>query len=401
MMVDSLLTNLNTGLTQLNKYNDQLSSNKKINRLSDDPIGVLNSMNARQKLQRLSEYQNNLTTAQSWVDQTDSTLDKMNSIITQIQEDLSQVSSGTYNASDKQNAATKINEMKNELVSLGNTSIGDKYLFAGYNSTTAPFTTDSNGDVLYNGISLTNVNTNPVLGNTIADTSNATGFSWTGPISTTDKYSISANGDTITINNSDGTQVLSKTITTTAGTNTLDLSAQGLGTITWTDIGSATGTEVASAIASAGSVTTQIGAEAAQNIKMVVGFNMDMHVTFTGPQLVGTGNNNMFAILNNIVNDLNNNASSDTLSAHLKELSGVQDGIIQNQVVVSTRDSNIDMLNNRYSQDVINYTSIKSDAEDIDQAQTITNYKMSESVYEQALAVGAKIITPTLMDFLK
>jgi flagellar hook-associated protein 3 FlgL len=326
----------------------------------------------------------------------------MNSIITTVKEKVTQAASDTNNASDKQSIGTLVSQLKDELVQLGNSSIGDKYLFAGYNSTTAPFVEDAKGNVKYNGLDLSTVDTTPVLKNSIADTANATGFTWSGPISATaDKYSVTANGDTITIENSDGVQVLSKQITTASGSNTLDLSAQGLGKITWTDNGSATGAEVASAIASAGTVTTSIGTEASQNIKMVVGFNMDMNVTFTGTDIAGTGDNNMFKVMDSIVSALNSNASSDTISACLTKLNNVQDNILEKQVQVGARSSKIDTLDNRYSQDVINYTTIKSGAEDIDVAQTTTDYKMSEAVYEQALAVGAKIITPTLMDFLK
>lgn len=402
MMVDSLLSNLNTGLTQLNKYNEQLSSNRRMTRLSDDPIGVLNSMNARHKLQRLTQYQSNLTTAKSWVDQTDSTLQDMNSIITTIKEKVTKAASGTNNEGDKKNIGTLVGQLKEELMQIGNASIGDKYLYAGYNSTTAPFTKDASGNILYNGLDLSATDMTPVLGKPILDTTNATGFTWSGPISAiADKYSISVSSDTITINNSDGVQITSKQITTAAGANEVDLSAQGLGKISWTDNGSATGSEVASAIASAGYVTTHLGEEASQNTKLVVGFNINMNVTFTGIDLVGTGDSNMFKVLNDLSNALNNNASSDVLSSYLGNLSTIQNRIIEKQVQVGARSNKIDTLDNRYSQDVINYTSIKSNVEDIDQAKVITAYKMSLSVYEQALAVGAKIITPSLMDFLK
>ena len=53
------------------------------------------------------------------------------------------------------------------------------------------------------------------------------------------------------------------------------------------------------------------------------------------------------------------------------------------------------------SMDAINYESIRSDVEDIDQAETIMNYKYCQSIFEQALASGAQIIQPTLMDFLR
>ncbi|MEA5003688.1 MAG: hypothetical protein VB081_09335 [Christensenella sp.] len=59
MMIDNLLSNLNAGMRRVGKYNDQLASNRKIVKLSDDPIGVLSSLNARQQIRRLEQYQNN------------------------------------------------------------------------------------------------------------------------------------------------------------------------------------------------------------------------------------------------------------------------------------------------------------------------------------------------------
>lgn len=402
MMMDNMLNNLSSSLSRVNTYSSQLSSNRKITRLSDDPVGVLNSMNARQKLNMFEQFQSNLVSARNWVDQTDSTLSDMNDVITTIQENVTSAANGTKSESDKVNYATLISELKDELLQFANQSIGNKYLFAGYNSTQEPFTTDTDGNVLYNGIDLSTVDTTPVLGQTIADTTNATGFSWSGSITATpQKYSIAASGDTITITDSDGNEILSQQITTASGSNTIDLSAKGLGTITWTDNGSATASEVASAIASADYVTTEIGAEAAQDMRFLVGFNVNMEVSFPGSDVVGTGDTSMFTVLNNLISDLNNNASSEVISGYLTPLQKIQDRLTVCQVEVGARSQKIETLENRYSEDVINYESIKSDVEDIDQAEVIMNYKLSMSVYEQALATGAQIIQPTLMDFIK
>lgn len=402
MMIDSLLTNLSGGLNRLNKYNAQLSSNQKITRLSDDPIGVLNSMNARQKLNMYKQFESNLVTAREWVDQADSTLIDMTEVLTKIKENLIDATGGTKTASDKINIATLIDGLKGSLMQLANQSIGDKYLFAGYNSTQAPFTTDSAGNVLYNGINLSNVNKDAVLGNTIADTTNATVFNWSGPITAEiDKYSVTATGDTISIKNSDGYEILSQQITTVSGSNTLDLSAKGLGTITWTDNGSATADEVAGAIASAGTVTTEIGAEATQEVQFVVGFNLNMEVSFSGVDIVGTGDTNMFKVLNDLVGALKSDASTEELSKYLTSLQKVQDKVLVRQVEIGARSQKIEALENRYAGDIINYEAIRSNVEDIDQAEVIMNYKLSDAIYQQALATGAKIIQPSLMDFLR
>ena len=401
MMIDSLLINLSGGMNRLSRYNAQLSSNRRIVRLSDDPIGVLNSMNARQKLNMYKQFESNLVTAREWVDQADSTLLDMNDILTKIKENVVDAA-GTKSSTDKVNIGTLIQGLRDSLFQLANQTIGDKYLFAGYNTTKAPFTTDSSGKVLYNGLDLSVASTTPVLGNAIADTANASGFTWNGPITAEiDEYSISAAGDAISIKNSDGYEVYSGTVTTASGTNTLDLSSVGLGTITWTDSGAATGAEVAGAIASAGSVTTEFGAEATQDIQFVVGFNVNMDVSFTGIDIVGTGDTNMFKVLDDLIGALKNNASNDEISSYLTPLQKIQDRVIVRQVEVGARSQRIAALENRYSQDEINYEAIRSNVEDIDQAETIMNYKLSDAIYQQALATGAQIIKPTLMDFLR
>ena len=46
-------------------------------------------------------------------------------------------------------------------------------------------------------------------------------------------------------------------------------------------------------------------------------------------------------------------------------------------------------------------TKLLSDTEDVDMAQTITNYSMQQTVYQSALKAGAQIIQPSLLDFLR
>jgi len=68
---------------------------------------------------------------------------------------------------------------------------------------------------------------------------------------------------------------------------------------------------------------------------------------------------------------------------------------------VGAEENRYEMLMDRYSIDELNYTEIKSGVEEIDAAETIMFWKMAEAVYNQSLAVGAKVIQPTLLDFLR
>jgi flagellar hook-associated protein 3 FlgL len=49
----------------------------------------------------------------------------------------------------------------------------------------------------------------------------------------------------------------------------------------------------------------------------------------------------------------------------------------------------------------LNYKKILSDTQDIDFAEKVMELKMMESVQQAALNVGARIIQPTLIDFLR
>ena len=530
MMIDSLLSNLNAGLRRVGKYNDQLASNRKIVKLSDDPVGVLNSLNARQQIRRLQQYQSNVTSARGWVTQTETAINEMEQVVIDMKE-LVTAAAGVKNNDDKKVYAKQISELTNQLLETCNAVNGDRYVFAGFNTTNAPFVAqrDAAGNltgVLYNGMDLSKVGKNVQPGADIADTANASGFQWSGKLTDSENYTITAAGDqvtftdekgnasTITIDtagllagkeakielkdaagksfgtlswtngntvptageiagaiastgtvttssiangfadavmgpdakaavdenglkwegrmgdemqkytleaegdqirfvNSYGSVVYTHTVTAAeAAAKKIDLSnkGDGFGVISWTtdpqtdplDPSKDTiGKAVAQMVSSAGFVTSKLGEEATQSIQFEIGYNMKFDVSFTGIDVVGTGDDNMFNVLINLTKDLQNGVPNEEISSYLKSLTKIQDKLLSCMVGTGTRTTKLDAMVNRYSLDAINYEAIRSDVEDIDQAQTIMNYKYSEAIFKQALASGAQIIQPTLMDFLR
>lgn len=109
----------------------------------------------------------------------------------------------------------------------------------------------------------------------------------------------------------------------------------------------------------------------------------------------------MFQTLLNLARDLENGASNDDLTKHLTALTKVQDNLIVGMVTSGARTEQLKTMSNRYSMDAINYEAIRSDVEDIDQAETIMKYQYTNTIFKQALASGSQIIQMSLMDFLK
>jgi flagellar hook-associated protein 3 FlgL len=89
--------------------------------------------------------------------------------------------------------------------------------------------------------------------------------------------------------------------------------------------------------------------------------------------------------LNNLLSDLDD--VMDTLSAERSEL--------------GARYNRLELVDDRLAQQEVVANRILSDNEDADIERVITDLKSQESVHRAALGVGARIIQPTLLDFLR
>jgi flagellar hook-associated protein 3 FlgL len=68
---------------------------------------------------------------------------------------------------------------------------------------------------------------------------------------------------------------------------------------------------------------------------------------------------------------------------------------------VGARINRLDLTENRMLNDVTNFTRLMSENENVDMTETIMNLKNEENVYRASLAGGARIIMPSLVDFLR
>lgn len=155
MMMSNFLSDLNHNMTSVQKYQDQLSSGQRIRNLSDDPVGIITALGAKEKLNKLDMHTKTVGDANSWLKQTETSLDQVNETIKQVYEETVKASNGTLSATDKQAEATFIEQMRQQIVQAGNSTFGGRYIFGGYNTTTPPFTYNGvTGELDYNGVDL-------------------------------------------------------------------------------------------------------------------------------------------------------------------------------------------------------------------------------------------------------
>lgn len=77
------------------------------------------------------------------------------------------------------------------------------------------------------------------------------------------------------------------------------------------------------------------------------------------------------------------------------------DRLLKARADVGARSNFVELTQNRLEDDLVNFTGLMSKNEDADMAEVIMNLKNEENVYRASLSAGAKVIQPTLLDFLR
>ncbi|ADL08336.1 flagellar hook-associated protein FlgL [Thermosediminibacter oceani] len=108
----------------------------------------------------------------------------------------------------------------------------------------------------------------------------------------------------------------------------------------------------------------------------------------------------IFLTVEDIEQDLLNNDSA-SLSGRLDQLDNAIDTVLKYRSQIGARINRLEATKTRLEYNNIDYTELLSKTEDVDVAKLIMDLKMEENVYRASLAVGARIIQPTLVDFLR
>jgi flagellar hook-associated protein 3 FlgL len=142
MLSNNTLRNLSDSYQKLGKYQEQLSSQKKITRPSDDPVVVFKGISYRTSVNDVEQYQKNISEVNVWMENTEDALDKAGSSIQRVNELVLQANSGALTNDDRKKIEDEIEEIKAQLVSVANTQVAGRYIFNGSDILNAPVNYD-------------------------------------------------------------------------------------------------------------------------------------------------------------------------------------------------------------------------------------------------------------------
>ena len=139
---------------QLNRSQEKVATGRNMNRPSDNPVGLVSSLGLRNSLSRLEQYQRNMDMGKIWLDLSSTAIEQAGKVAQQAQAIALNLQDGTQSAEMRSTLANAVGLLLDQAVSLGNTQLAGKYIFAGYNTNTQPFTKAQIGGsdvVQYNG----------------------------------------------------------------------------------------------------------------------------------------------------------------------------------------------------------------------------------------------------------
>ena len=134
-------------MTNLNKVTNQLSTGLKIDKIYDDPTVFTNALRLDNESNSLNQVLKTSKNAQTFADNTDTTMNDMTQTLQAFKTKLLQAASAANSDTSNEALANELQGLRDHLETLANTSINGKFLFSGTAFDTKPIS--DNGD--YNG----------------------------------------------------------------------------------------------------------------------------------------------------------------------------------------------------------------------------------------------------------
>ncbi len=139
MLYSRALSDVQSGLYRYSQLQQQISTGRRINRPSDDPAGSLRILPIRNDLRNLDQLTNNVALARETLNTGAGSLEDASAAMQRVRELTTQASNGTLSTSDRRSIGAEMEQLLNQMVGIGNSRRGDRYLFGGTENGTPPF----------------------------------------------------------------------------------------------------------------------------------------------------------------------------------------------------------------------------------------------------------------------
>ncbi len=387
--------NISNRYSQLSRYQEQLSTGKRLLRPSDDPVDVSNDMKLRTKLTQLKQFKRNMEDGLARMNVSSTAMTSLNDLVHRMRELAVQASNDTLIDTDRKYIQQEVDQLYRQVVSVVNTKFKGEYVFNGTQIKIPPFEIGVsnnqmedyanatmcyyNADTLAPGSTvqlLSGLNGTPVTN--IFPGSFALEVRGTTYVEGTD-YTVNYQTGEITLNNVD----LLADVTPGSANYALGEFSIKFDYIT-------RGKDIyGNTVSSKGEIQREIE----EGISMTINISADdmLKDEKSGVDMVGTLVRYSEALHTNNRNGIQN---------ALDELQYMFDAILQSQSTVGAKVNRFETTLTRNEQQFVEVSALQSELEDADMSEVISRYMLAENVYNAALKTASRIIQPSLADFL-
>src|SRR5882672_2973313 len=146
------LNALETAQRRIVDTQQQVSTGRRVNTPSDDPVAAAQIAGLDASLKRLDQYRSNATIARNQLGLEEDSLATAIDNLQRVSELAVQANTDTLSNGDRAAIAAELRQRREALVGIGNiTDAEGKYLFGGYSESTRPFTGGAGSAIVYNG----------------------------------------------------------------------------------------------------------------------------------------------------------------------------------------------------------------------------------------------------------
>ncbi|WP_323754378.1 flagellar hook-associated protein FlgL [Marinobacter sp.] len=388
--------------SDLVKTQQQISTGKKVNKPSDDPVAAARILKLDQNLSRVETYQRNADLANNRLKQEESALSSAIDIIQRVRELTVQAGNGSLSANDRKSISSELKERLGQLADVANTrDASGEYIFSGFQGGSPAFVKED-GAWTYNGDEGQRV-LEIDDGVTVPISDHGKGVFGDVPATVSVKEPKPANGfiSGLSLKNESALQAAFDSATPNVP-NDLTVSVVNASGELYITANTANGSALD---------LTPVPAPSLGDTFQVAGIEMTVNDAVAGDQFtIGINDKqSIFGTIENLITGLDNiskdspkgNAEYDALiSESLANLDNGQESILQKQTELGGRMNAVESTS-AFLEDSALYTKeIRSQLQDVDYAEAISNLSFQSFVLQAAQQSFAQISRLSLFDRL-
>ena len=151
IMMKNTKLNINGNKLNVNDLNNQMTTQKKINKPSEDPVIAIRSLRLRSSLSQINQYyEKNIPDAESGLEVTETALTNMRKVLTDIHTQCVNGANDTLTEEDRNIILSQLKALSEQVYAEGNADYAGRTVFTGYKTNTTLTFSNNAPDTTYN-----------------------------------------------------------------------------------------------------------------------------------------------------------------------------------------------------------------------------------------------------------